>query len=280
MISLPLVKGRWAIYKKSRRRSFLHKINHLVMKIIKIPILLIALFLLIFGCTKDTIDEAEFIEKPQSALEKNGNSTIFQKVPVVEFQPAGSFGGSGNVLTPGDVFPPLGKSFATLKRGNNYLNINIHTKGLPQGAYTVWWIIFNEPSDCSFPNPFDGVCGGDFSDLFISTASIVWATGGIVQANGVGNFQDRIDVGELRSETVSLGSDLSSPLENPKGAEVHFIIKYHGLASSDPAILYAQTHTLLGSCDGMGGANSYALPPEAGGPYQCFDPQAGIFPAP
>lgn len=203
-----------------------------------------------------------------------------QKAPIFPFQPAGDFGGAGNVLTPGDFFPPGPNSFATLKRGKNFIQFNIHTTGLPAGAYTVWWIIFNKPGDCVEPNPAGGQCaGGAGADFFLPCAAVVWATGGIVQPNQVGNFSDRIYIGEQRDEVVVMGEDLDSPLSDPQGAEVHLAIKYHGLASDDPQVLYEQTHTLLGSCDGNSGANSYDLNflPPPFGPYQCFDPQGTVF---
>lgn len=235
---------------------------------------------LLLGCAKEQAQPNP--EMTDAELELRG-PTIVQKVDVFQFQAAGDFGGAGNVLTPGDVFPPQGKSFAKLKRGSNYLQFNIHTKGLPQGAYTVWWIIFNEPSECANANPAGGLCGGgDGSDLFTPSTAVLWATGGVVQANGVGNFSDRLYVGEHRDETPIMGSALSSPLVNPGGAEVHFAIKYHGLASSDPDVLYAQTHTFQGNCGGDSGANSYDLNflPLPFGPYQCFDPHAAVVPAP
>jgi len=132
-------------------------------------------------------------------------------------------------------------------------------------------VIFNDPSSCS-----GGECGED--DLFNPTTAVLWCTGKIVHANGVGNFSDRLDVGEMRSETPILGEDLSAPLETSQGSEVHFIIKYHGLASSDPAILYDQLNTLVGNCGPTDGANSHFL--GGGFGYQCFDPQVAIFPAP
>lgn len=243
--------------------------------------------LVLLGCEKDApnLTEEEMIENVsdlQTATLRG--STIVQTAPVFTFQPAGDFGGADNVLTPGDMFPPGPNSSATLKRGSNFLHFNIHTSGLPPGAYTVWWIIFNYPSDCADPNPAGGLCAGtpESADIFLSNAAIIWATGKEVQANGIGNFNDMLYIDEHRSEYFHIGSALNSPLENPQGAEVHFAIKYHGLASDDPEEFYTQTHTLTGGCDASDGANSYDLNflPAPIGPFQCFDPQAVVFPAP
>ncbi len=88
---------------------------------------------------------------------------------------------------------------------------------LPEGAYTVWYVIFNEPDDCNNPNPAGGSCAGaGIDDFLLPTAATAWATGGIVKANGVGNFQDRLYVGERRepgTQEALIGSDLTSALE-------------------------------------------------------------------
>lgn len=241
---------------------------------------LIALGLvLLLACSKDSPDQIQTLDvtsDKQTDLSKNTQRALTQKVGILPFQPAGDLGGAGNVLIPGDFFAPTGTSFATLKRGKNYIQFNIHTTGLPQGAYTVWYVIFNDPSICTTANPAGGAC--DLPDLLGAKTGIVWATGGIVQANGIGNFQDRIYVGENRDETAFRGGDLASPLASPDGAEVHLIIKYHGLAANDPDVLYSQTHTLIGNCGADEGANSYYAGPLF--MIQCFDPQVAIFPVP
>lgn len=246
---------------------------------------LFSAMLLLWGCTEDNFvlplqdDQFSQFELQETSLAQHAKGPVhLQKAEVFTFQPAGGFGGEGNVLNEGDVFPPGPNSYATLERGQNHLGFRVYTTGLPPGAYTVWWIIFNDPASCNEPNAAGGRCAGteEVLDLFLPSTGVVWATGGIVRSDGVGYFSDRLMVGEQRDETVILGSDLSSPLQNTRGAEVHLAIKYHGPASSDRDVLYAQTHTLLGSCDGTGGANSYDLPPPFG-PYQCFDPHGVVF---
>ncbi len=240
-------------------------------------ILLTLLFLFLANsCVKEgeLVRQTEMKPQQVSPQLQAPAGVVHQTADLVAFQPAGELGGEGNLLTPGTFFPPTGTSFAKLKRTGNYIQFNLHTTGLPPGAYTIWYVIFNDTGLCTAPTPF-GECGE--ADLLTPKTAIVWATGKVVQANGIGNFSDRIYVGETRSETVVLGEDLTAPLEDPHGAEVHLIVKYHGAASSDPDVLYEQLHTLLGSCGPEDGANSYDA-----GPFgiQCFDPQFAIFPAP
>lgn len=61
--------------------------------------------------------------------------TFVSKASVLPFQAAGSEG--GGVLTPGDVFPPDNVGHATLQRKTDSVTVNIHTSGLPAGAYTL-----------------------------------------------------------------------------------------------------------------------------------------------
>jgi hypothetical protein len=137
---------------------------------------------------------------------------------------------------------------------------------LPPGAYTNWWVIINNPEECT-----NGQC--DVEDVFFNPAtnsSVFWATGSIVQSNGIGNFSARVNVGELPSGPDQVPLPGPPGLVDPEGAEIHIIVKYHGPASSDPDELYQQTHTLTGLCDQ--GANAYDLT-SVGFGIQCFDPQ-------
>lgn len=187
--------------------------------------------------------------------------TSVSKAPVFAFQAAGDVG--GGVLVPGTMYPPTTHGFATLKRGSSWMQVNIQTSGLPAGAYTVWWVVFDTPAGCSES------CGED--DLFTPEASvsIFWATGGVVRKGGVATFPARHRVGGDLGEpgTQHILGDGSIDLSR---AEIHNIIKYHGPASEDPDVLYLQTSTLRGGCDE--GANALDMGPGFG--VQCFDPQA------
>lgn len=182
---------------------------------------------------------------------------------VEAFQPAGDYG--GGVLTPGTMFPPTHGGTSKLIRHANGVRYNIHTTGLPQGAYTVWIVTINEPENCAtHPCTVADVLGNPDVD-----ATVFWSDGGIVQANGVGNFKARIHKGVLPEGDGQIGWP-GNGLLDPYGAEIHLIVKYHGLASSDPDVLYAQTHTLLGSCEEDANAKNGSLG------VQCFDPQFAI----
>jgi hypothetical protein len=192
-----------------------------------------------------------------------GQGTAVSRAPVVAFLPAGDVG--GGVLVPGTLFPPAKRGRATLKRGEDWIQVNIKTSGLPPGAYTVWWVIFNNPAGCSTP------CGLDDVLNPAAAVSVFWATGKVVKENGIANFHDRYTIGDdlgFPGTQHSLGGE--GDFLDPQTAEIHNIIKYHGPASDDPDVLYDQTHTLLGSC--FVNANAHDFGPPFG--VQCFDPQA------
>ncbi len=178
------------------------------------------------------------------------------RADVTVFQEAGPAGERG-VLTEGDFFPPTNGGFSSLRRGEDRLQFNLHTTGLPPGAYTNWWVIWNDPSQCS-----DGVCGPD--DFFNAAAdfSVFWATGGMVESDGVGNFRARISEGE--DAPGPDGFIAGNGLTDAENATVMIILKYHGLASDDPDEVFLQTHTLLGLCDDRANAKLNG---------NCFDPQ-------
>ena len=212
--------------------------------------------LLLLGCNTEAPVSSEVLGDGLTVLAKQQ-----ERGEVTFFQAAGPAGSRG-VLMEGAEFPPTKGGFAILHRGNDRVSYNLHTTGLPAGAYTNWWIIINNPDACV------GVGGCDEADIFgnpATNSSVFWATGGIVQDNGVGNFQATIDEGQ-----PSKGPDgflLGTGLEDAANAEVHIIIKYHGPASNDPDDLFLQTYTLLGLCDDRANAFTEA-------PGHCFDPQA------
>jgi len=188
---------------------------------------------------------------------------VVSKAEMQVFTPAGPFG--GGVLVPGTIFPPTKGGTTILKRGRDCLQYTTHTTGLPAGAYTNWWVLWNNPENCLDPSN----CG--FDDFFVDGAATFWATGGVVQANGVGNFQDRHCVGDDLGFPGSQNL-IGNGLTNPMGAVFWSIIKYHGPASDDRDVLFHQTHTVLGSC--FEGANAFDFGPPFG--VQCFDPQLAI----
>lgn len=140
------------------------------------------------------------------------------------------------------------------------VSMNIATTDLPVGAYTVWWVIFNNPSGCS-----DGICGSNDTGKpkdgpNVAEGSVLWATGGIVGPDRMGHFSASLGLGE----GAAPGPLLRGPaLTNPMGAEIHLVLRYHGPTMwADTIKLANQITTVNGSCL------------KEGGTFGCFDPQS------
>jgi hypothetical protein len=168
-------------------------------------------------------------------------------------------------------------SSAKLKRDESSVSIRVNTTGLPPGAYTNWWVIFNNPSACTAP------C--DVDDLFNLTqralvqSSTVFGAGGIVTDNGVGHFDAHLEEGVLPPGPgqVAFGPGLL----DAEGAEIHYLLRYHGPPSSDPVILQKQTSQITGGCIGSplgtpGQPRNDPVPEHR--IFPCYDPQAAMFP--
>ena len=147
-----------------------------------------------------------------------------QRAHVQLFDVAGDVG--GGVLSKGDAFEPSHRAVAYLKRSHRCLEYKMHTDNLPQGAYTNWWLVWNDPESCTDSESIPGsVCGlGDLANPELAT---FWATGGTVGSDGIGRFHDRHCIGDDRGfpavdhpsgPTIPPLQDLQGPgLQNPKG---------------------------------------------------------------
>jgi hypothetical protein len=128
-------------------------------------------------------------------------------------------------------------------------------------AYTLWWIIFNNPAAC---DPA-GCSDADFGTPAVE-ASVMNATGRVADANGLATFVAFLPVGFMHTNPSSLnGRQLFGPgLQNAAGAVIHVVIRCHGPSSGD----IEQISTVDGDCL------------NAASPSGCYDAQAIVFPLP
>ena len=153
-----------------------------------------------------------------------------------------------------------------LRRMQSGVRLTIRTSDLQPGhAYTIWWVIFNNPEACN-PN---GCSDADFGTPAVN-ASVLNATGGIVGPSGDMKFDAFLPVGMYLTNPSDEFSDadfnrhLFGPgLQNLKGAEIHAVVRSHGPAN--------------GQVKQLSTFNGYCLNP---GPLACFDPQAVVFSVP
>jgi hypothetical protein len=132
--------------------------------------------------------------------------------------------------------------YSVLRRGGTEARFRLLTSKLEAGhAYTIWWVVFNHPEHCAgATSPVR--CGmADMANPDVD-ASALFADGGVVGRFGVGWFSGSLPVDD------PTGAIMGTGLHDATGADIHFVVRDHGPASSDPEILYQQTHT-FGACN-------------------------------
>ena len=132
-------------------------------------------------------------------------------------------------------------STSTIIREPGGVTINVHTNIEP-GAYTVWLVVFNDPTRCTNAGPSNCLpppAGGpDIPD------SLIYGTGQVVPSSGIGNFAVRLAVGD--TDNVIRGREQLG-LTDAMGAEIYVVLRTHGPVLPDA--LEAQITTFEGACD-------------------------------
>ena len=168
---------------------------------------------------------------------------------------------------------PVGAS--NLVRNDTGISASFKTTGLtPGNAVTLWFVVFNNPGECSAPG-----CGPDDMGDTPAQGDCLYAGGPVIGGDGQGNFGGHLNVGDTsRSGLAELmgGCENCTPgLINPEGALVTLAVHDHGPARTGQA-LTEQISTFMGDCDPyppspvIGDANGFAtgpgdLPIPAGG---------------
>jgi hypothetical protein len=130
------------------------------------------------------------------------------------------------------VFAPVEGASSTLVRTESGLSARFQTAGLPAGeAFTVWFIVFNEPGACTAPIVGVSRCGEP--DLFNPAAlGGAFTMGGhVVGSGGPATIAGSLHVGDMRNAlTFGPGAPPAFPnaLTNPMGAEVILVLLRHG----------------------------------------------------
>jgi hypothetical protein len=148
-------------------------------------------------------------------------------------------------------------AYSRLIRYNNGVTMTLSTSDLiPSDVYSIWWVIFNEPQNCS-----DGAC--DLDDLFlVEDGQIVLDEVGNRALNWEGIEASNISVqhaaGSYNDEgTINVSASLglgSVPgivfgpgLLDAQKAEVHLVVRTHG--QFQEGAFDDQISTFGGGCD-------------------------------
>lgn len=158
-------------------------------------------------------------------------------------------------------FPKVPGAFSVLMRNDNGVAVRVHSRALATGAYTMWWVIFNNPEHCAVPF----ACGENdfpfppFNGNPAVAVSIQFATGFIVPSN---NGKVRADAGLATGEVTK--NLLPMTLQKPMSAEIHVVLRTHGAVDLD------NVHLQISEFDD-GSAQCVT---------DCLDLQAAVHPAP
>lgn len=144
---------------------------------------------------------------------------------------------------------PVGSS--TLVRNANGVSARLGTTALTPGdVVTLWWVVFNDPDGCQAGIPNVSSCGPVDAQLGRGGASVLRATGRIVDEDGTASYGAHLSAGDTSGALAGAG------LHNTRGAEVILVLKTHG--PKIPGLVSEQLHTFAGGC-----ANQSDAPPGA-----------------
>ncbi len=187
-------------------------------------------------------------------------SALALAAPALSVQAAPASRDTANVEVFGAGSPVApGVAVSTLVRNDNGVAMTIHTIGLPADtADTVWWVVFNNPAACS--HGMGGVrCGA--GDLFVPSvmASVQFATGHIIGADGVADYGAYLREGDTSGcATPALPCN---GLASARKADVHLVVRTHG--APIPGLVPDQIHSFNGGCPPNTCKNLQAAPHEA-----------------
>ena len=109
----------------------------------------------------------------------------------------------------------------------------------------MWWVVFNHPGHCTDPFAPGFQCGpGDLpgygGDPRVQF-SLLYAAGNVVGRSGQAGFGARLNTGDMSDAVMGDG------LVNPRGAEIHLVIRTHG--PTIPHMVEQQIRTFNGGCE-------------------------------
>ena len=134
-------------------------------------------------------------------------------------------GVSANVYRFADGSPVAG-AWSTLATGDSGARMALQTSGLPAGhTVTVWWVIFNEPQNCTHPEAGLRCSAGDlppFGGDDSAATSLVYAAGHEIGGGGRATFSARLPTGDTSGALWGPG------LIDPLGADIHLLVRDQG----------------------------------------------------
>lgn len=135
------------------------------------------------------------------------------------------------------------------------IDATITTSALePDTAYSIWWAVFNYPKFCIEPFHCSVADLGASADPRVKP-SVFWGGGFIADAYDYGNTAIRLATGRTARELFA--GTRNYGLQNLKGAEIHVVLRSHGLAGVAGTVA-RQVATSAEACPPEGCANVFA----------------------
>lgn len=212
------------------------------------------LILFAFSCSQETTLD------PLIDLEAEGLNSVSAKASSKQMALVGGLNGISGT--------------STLHRNKNGITVNFKAEGLYPGAYTIWWVIWNNPQECMTP----GECiDADFATPGKVGVEVMYAGGHVVGNNGKGNFSAHLNAGDDTPESMNTSFGFPSvgglAVGNTFDSEVHIVLRTHG--PKVPGLVNEQINSYRGGCD-----TPFLIPPFTAYPDeigQCADIAAAIF---
>ena len=199
-----------------------------------IKFLFTLLILFAFSCSQETMLDPTTTDLDESSInDVSAKASSKQTVDIVVPPTLGNFEVIGT---------------SKLHRNKNGIKVNFKATGLNPGAYTIWWVIWNNPQDCAIP----GQCNdGDFGQAVLVEVEVMYAGGHVVGNNGKGNFSAHLKAGDDTPESMNTAFGFPSVgglrVGNTFDAEVHIVLRTHGPAV--PGLVNDQISSYAGGCD-------------------------------
>ncbi len=165
---------------------------------------------------------------------------------------------------------------AKLIRTDSKVSMNCKINGLTPGyAYTIWWVIWNNPEFCGNPNQ---CMEPDFGNADAVQVEVMYAAGHVIGNTGKGNFGGSLNENDDSGSINDLfGLPGYGGLLDARAAEVHLVLRNHG--PSIPGQVNEQINSYLGGCTSCSLCDIFfpdftENPDEEG---ECADTMFGIF---
>lgn len=148
---------------------------------------------------------------------------------------------------------------STLTRTEDMVHVTVEARLRAENAYTLWWVVFNDPAACSAPG-----CGeddifnedGSLNEAGIMAAGIAigHATGNVARADRTTEFGGKLmrnDASGAHQIVIPAGFGAENVLLTASGleAEVHVVVQNHGKARKRIKRLLRQLTRFQAGCN-------------------------------